>query len=119
VSAKNHYRRPLNKSELGMKANGQRFAAKWLSTDVEICRMCQREMKPGVAFVRGLTKEPYHPACRRLLSAAGPARPVKIKSIDSGETCAGCADFISSTEKFTRVSGVPWHKECFLRERRM
>jgi hypothetical protein len=102
-------------------SKGKRGRASYVSTVDEKCRACSTVIPAGERFLQGLTKEPYHRQCKRLnIKPAVQERRVITNPIKlSPPICAGCEEEIGSDQRITRVSGTPWHHECYLFERRL
>lgn len=79
------------------------------------CAGCRGEIEPGTKFWRGLTKEPWHPSCKRTGVVPGPA-PIRRYPVDDpiGKHCGGCRLEILAGEAFVHLRAAPWHKFCAL-----
>ena len=72
-----------------------------------ICAVCGMVIHRGRGYVQGLTREPYHPECRRLRSAllgslSGPSATGPVSSALPPPSCAYCGD---------RIDGKPVRKD--------
>jgi hypothetical protein len=78
------------------------------------CAACSGTIRRGRPYVRGLTREPYHPDCRRR-HVLPPAEEVPryLVGCPVGKLCNGCDRAIELEDLgVVHVLTKPWHKEC-------
>ncbi|MBU1802382.1 hypothetical protein [Nocardioides sp.] len=79
------------------------------------CAGCKGVILAGEKFWRGITREPWHPACRRLnVNTAHPITKRYLTDDPVGQSCGGCGCVITEHDTVVHKLAKPWHKECIL-----
>lgn len=77
------------------------------------CAGCKAQIAPGEPHWQGLTKEPWHKACRRLGVTQSLYTPGRYKADNpTGKPCEGCDQEITAEDDVVFKVARPWHKEC-------
>jgi hypothetical protein len=65
-------------------------------------------------YVRDLTKQPWHPVCRRLGAPVNAPPPPRYLGTTKN-TCDGCDLPVTEHDDTLTVNAAPWHRECYRR----
>jgi hypothetical protein len=83
------------------------------------CAGCGREIPAGSSYWKDLTKQSWHPSCKRMGVSQHKYSPPRYRFDDHvGQNCEGCGTTIAEGEDVVHINTKPWHKECHVLMRR-
>lgn len=85
----------------------------YTDTTEQTCAGCRGPISPNSPFVRGMTKEPWHPMCRELKVTPEKISKPRYRQDDPvGKPCLGCGEELTARDAVVFVSTTPWHSNC-------
>lgn len=79
---------------------------------------CVVPIQAGQRYIQGLTKEPWHPSCRKAAiyvpEPANPNRDSPLARLPKPEPeCTGCHEPVRADERQVHTFSECWHKDCY------
>lgn len=99
-----------------MRATNRQWRQKiYTVTFEQFCAGCKGRIPAGNGFWKDRTKQPWHPACKRIgVTTTRVETPRYLFDDPVGEKCDGCGMEITEDDIVVHKSAKPWHKECSL-----